>query len=69
MAVQVEEQLLTVEEVATFLNVPISWVYERCRPSASDPLPHVKLGKYLRFFKSDLLLYLEKWRCGDSFQA
>src|SRR5882762_7791959 len=42
-------QLLTVHEVARLLHVPISWVYERTRRRSNDQLPHVKLGKYLRF--------------------
>ena len=66
MAEQTDDELLTVEEVAQLLKVPTSWVYERCRASAQDPLPHIKLGKYLRFRNSDLLLYLEKLRRGDS---
>lgn len=69
MVVHTDDELLTVEEVAGLLKVPTSWVYERCRGCASDPLPHVKLGKYLRFRKSDLLRYLEKWQRGDSRKA
>jgi excisionase family DNA binding protein len=43
------DELLTVSEIAAFLKVPISWVYERTRRRAMERLPHVKLGKYLRF--------------------
>ncbi|MGH9773665.1 MAG: helix-turn-helix domain-containing protein [Candidatus Acidiferrales bacterium] len=64
-----DDELLTVEEVAQLLRVPISRVYERCRESARDPLPRVKLGKYLRFYKKDLHFYLEKLRRGDSPEA
>jgi excisionase family DNA binding protein len=56
MVVHTDDELLTVEEVAQLLKVPTSWVYERCRECASDPLPHIQLGKYLRFHKSDLLV-------------
>ncbi len=55
-------ELLTVKEVASLLKVPISWVYERCRAGAPNPLPHLKLGKYLRFSKADLLAYMERLR-------
>ena len=41
--------LLTVQDVADLLQVPISWVYEHTRPRCSNPLPCIKLGKYLRF--------------------
>jgi excisionase family DNA binding protein len=64
--IKVDSELLTVGEVASLFKVPSSWVYERCREGASNPLPHLKLGKYLRFSKSDLLEYMETLRRGDS---
>jgi excisionase family DNA binding protein len=59
-------ELLTVAEVAHMFKVPNSWVYERCREGAIHPLPHLKLGKYLRFSKSALLAYMDSVRRGDS---
>jgi len=56
--------LLTVREVAEFLRVPASWVYERTRRRGRDRLPHVKIGKYLRFRLIDLEAYLEALRRG-----
>ena len=44
-----EDELLTVSEIAGVLKVPTSWVYERTRRSGTDQIPHIKLGKYLRF--------------------
>jgi len=44
-----QSHLLTVKEVAELLHVPASWVYERTRRKGSDQLPHLKLGKYVRF--------------------
>jgi excisionase family DNA binding protein len=44
-----ENQLLTVSEIASALKVPVSWVYERTRRSGGDRIPHIKLGKYVRF--------------------
>jgi len=41
--------LMTVEEIARVLHVPVSWVYERTRRRGRDRIPHIKLGKYLRF--------------------
>lgn len=41
--------LLTVCEVADLLRVPVSWVYERTSRRGAGQLPHLKLGKYLRF--------------------
>jgi hypothetical protein len=45
--------LLTVDELAERLKVPRSWVFEqtreRARVRSESPLPHIHLGKYLRF--------------------
>ena len=51
----VNEALLTPREVAEMLRVPISWVYERTRLHGNGRLPHIKIGKYLRFRKEDVL--------------
>jgi excisionase family DNA binding protein len=56
------ETLLTVQEVAGLLKVPVSWVYEHTRQECADPLPAVKVGKYLRFFRKDILDHLEAIR-------
>lgn len=42
-------ELLTISEIAHVLHVPVSWVYERTRRRGRDRIPHIKLGKYLRF--------------------
>lgn len=45
-------ELLTVEEVAALLKVSKSWVYEHTRSRGvprADRLPHLKIGKYVRF--------------------
>jgi excisionase family DNA binding protein len=46
------QELLTVEEVAALLKVSKSWIYEHTRSRGvprSERLPHVKVGKYVRF--------------------
>jgi excisionase family DNA binding protein len=48
-------ELLTLDEVATWLRVPRSWIYERTR---KGQIPHVKLGKYLRFPRQALAEWL-----------
>jgi hypothetical protein len=44
-------ELLTADQLAERLNVPPSWVREQTRSRAldADPLPHLRLGKYVRF--------------------
>ena len=56
------EALLTVHEVAEFLRVPVSWVYERTRRRGIERLPHMKIGKYLRFRLREVELYVEGLR-------
>ena len=41
--------LMTIAEIARVLHVPVSWVYERTRRRGKEQIPHIKLGKYLRF--------------------
>jgi excisionase family DNA binding protein len=52
------EPLLTVQEVAAFLRVPTSWVYERTRRRGRERLPHIKMGKHLRFRTAEIKQYL-----------
>jgi excisionase family DNA binding protein len=59
------DKLLTVHEAARLLNVPASWVYEHTRADAEDPLPFVKLGKYLRFDRTDLRAYVDAKRAAS----
>jgi excisionase family DNA binding protein len=39
-----EEEVFDVEALAAYLKVEPSWIYK-----SLDKIPHVKLGKYLRF--------------------
>ena len=50
---------MTVAEIAGFLKVPVSWVYERTRRRGIDKLPHVRLGKYLRFDPAEIRGWLQ----------
>jgi excisionase family DNA binding protein len=56
------DRLLTVQEVAELLRVPVSWVYERTRRRGDKQLPHMKMGKYLRFRRADVLGWLDSCR-------
>ncbi|MDZ4655877.1 MAG: helix-turn-helix domain-containing protein [Coriobacteriia bacterium] len=48
--------LLTVEELASVLSVPKSWVYAR---TASGGIPHYRVGRYVRFRLGEVLSWLE----------
>ena len=55
------DELLTVGEVAALLRVPRSWVYDHTRSrgtSRSERLPHLKVGKYLRFSAQAIRAFL-----------
>jgi excisionase family DNA binding protein len=60
-SLEMPDQLMTVSEIAAFLNVPVSWVYERTRRRGAERLPHIRLGKYLRFSLPDVLAWLRKY--------
>jgi excisionase family DNA binding protein len=53
-------RLMTVHEVAELLQVPASWVYERKRRRGLEQLPHLKIGKYLRFDESALAEFIRR---------
>lgn len=59
-AEQALDELLTVEEVAAFLKVPKSWIYGKTRQRGLERLPHVKLGKYLRFEEQAVRAFLQR---------
>ena len=56
-------ELLTVDDVAALLKVSKSWVYEHTRGRATPHagrLPHLKVGKYVRFEASAVRTFLEQ---------
>ena len=50
------ERLLTAAEVGDLLGVPESWVRESARSGA---IPHLRLGRYVRFDLADVEAWLE----------
>lgn len=50
---------LTVDEAAQLLRVKVSWLYERTR---LNEVPHIKLGKYLRFDQQELLAWTARFK-------
>ncbi len=53
-------KILTVKQVADLLQIPKSSVYEktRVRRGAAPPLPCRRVGKYLRFFDTEVMAWL-----------
>jgi len=55
-----KEELLTVEEMAARLKVPVSWIYSRTRIKGSDAMPGVlRCGKYLRLNPSVIIPWIK----------
>ena len=55
------EQLLTADDVAVWLAVPRSSVYEYARRE-HDPLPAVRIGRHLRFQRDDVADWISDQR-------
>jgi excisionase family DNA binding protein len=53
-------RLLTVEEVASLLRVPVSWVYGRMRKKSLERLPAYRLGKYWRFREDEIHAWVKR---------
>jgi excisionase family DNA binding protein len=48
--------LLTAQDVATMLKVPVSWVYAASREGR---VPTVRLGRYYRYRREAILAWIE----------
>jgi excisionase family DNA binding protein len=57
----VSDRLRTANEIADVLGVPESWVREHTRSGA---IPHVKLGRYVRYDLDDVLAWVETIKSG-----
>ena len=44
-----QAEFIDSKELAQRWCLPESWVRERVRSRSTDPLPHIKFGKYVRF--------------------
>jgi excisionase family DNA binding protein len=53
-------ELLTVQEIAVFLKVPVSWVYGHVRGRSTDPPPGYRVGKYWRFRSEEVLAWVRR---------
>jgi excisionase family DNA binding protein len=56
-----DEPLLTADEVASLMRVTTAWVYAESRRNA---LPHVRLGRYVRFRRSAIERWLDEVQRG-----
>lgn len=56
------DRLLTAKEISELLAVPESWVRQQTRDNG---IPHLRLGRYVRFEREAVLAWLEEQRVGQ----
>ncbi len=58
----------SVSNLAEFLGVPKTCIYDRTRANGPELIPHVKLGKYIRFAPESQAFqeWLERHRISDT---
>lgn len=54
------QDFLTIHELAARLKVPKSWLYSRTRETGPGSIPRIKVGKYIRFVESEVMDWLKK---------
>ncbi len=47
------------KKMAEILGVPVSWIYQRTC-IGQTAIPHIKMGKYLRFFPEEVIAFFKK---------
>jgi excisionase family DNA binding protein len=57
MGTPVKPELLSVQQVAELLQVPVPWVYEPMRKRSLERLPGYRLRKYWRFGREEVLAW------------
>jgi hypothetical protein len=57
-------ELIDAAELASRWRLPTSWIREQTRSRSADPIPHLRLGRYVRFEwdSPDLAAWLAKHR-------
>jgi len=58
--------ILTPEELAARLKVPKSWIFEKTRSRCLDPIPHYRIGRYVRFNWTRIVEWLATTEEGDA---
>jgi excisionase family DNA binding protein len=54
------EEMFTPDDLSAILKVPKSWIYDRTRKNGPERLPFFKLGRYVRFWRSEVDEFLTK---------
>jgi excisionase family DNA binding protein len=59
-------ELLDAAQIAELFKVPLSWVQQATRKRFKNPIPHFKVGHYVRFREADVREWLEKQKRGTA---
>ena len=59
-------QILTLAELAERLKVSERWVYEKSRRRCLNPLPVIRIGRYLRFDWLEVSAWLRQQSSGSA---
>lgn len=54
------DALLTVDEIAARMKLKPSFFYAPVRRKGTDPIPCLKIGKYIRYRLSDVMAWIER---------
>ena len=55
---QPAEPLMNIQELAAYLNVKITWIYQQSRLRKTNGFPVYKAGKYLRFDRQKVIEWM-----------
>jgi len=58
--------ILTLSECAERLKVSERWIYEKTRRRCANPLPTVRIGRYVRFLWGDVSQWLRARSSGGA---
>ena len=61
-------EIIDAKELAQRWALPCTWIREQTRGRMSDPIPHLRMGRYVRFEWGSPALnaWLAKRRCGGA---
>jgi predicted DNA-binding transcriptional regulator AlpA len=65
----VQEELLTISELAQVLKVKKSWLYAQTRQTGPETIPCVRIGKYLRFYLPPVMEWIGRKQASRCFRA
>jgi len=57
MEVFMDQNLIGIKEMASKIDVPVSWLYSRTR---TNEIPHYKVGKYVKFDAEKVMKWISE---------